>query len=148
MKRFLSLLVILPLLLWIACEDDSDENPLYGLWEVDQMGNYGTYGEYLGLVDVTQISSWFEITDDSYKQYDIGGTGDSLCYLASDPPVPAVITNLGDGLYQIDLPTLDFGIEIEIEGDRAFWNIDIDAYDEPTMGARKIDSYDFTPLCQ
>ena len=41
MKKYL--LLILPILLWISCEDNKDENPLYGLSEFDQLYTISGY---------------------------------------------------------------------------------------------------------
>ena len=66
MKRFLPLL-ILTLLFCIACEDDSDENPLYGLWEFDQL--YTISGDdTLGLVSVDEPTWYLEISENNYKE--------------------------------------------------------------------------------
>ena len=47
-------------------EDDSDENPLYGLWEFDQLYTISGY-DSLGLVSVDEPIWYLEISENNYK---------------------------------------------------------------------------------
>ena len=51
-------------------------------------------------------------------------------------------------MYQLDLTSdNNTGLELEVGGNRLYFRMVNDAQDEPTASAIKIDSYDFTPLC-
>ena len=51
-------------------------------------------------------------------------------------------------MYQLDLTSdNNTGLELEVDGNRLYFRMVNDARDEPTASAIKIDSYDFTPLC-
>ena len=144
MKKYL--LLVLPILLWISCEDDKDENPLYGLWEFDQLYTISGY-DTLGLVTVDEPTWWAEITENSYKDYFKIGTADSICYIEGIG-YPIVISELGENLYQLDLTNdNNIGLELEVDGNRLYFRMVNNAQDEPTASSIKIDSYDFTPLC-
>ena len=51
-------------------------------------------------------------------------------------------------MYQLDLTSdNNTGLELEVDGNRLYFRMVNDARDEPKASAIKIDSYDFTPLC-
>ena len=142
MKRFL------PLLIWVGCKDDSDENPLYGLWEFDQL--YTISGDdTLGLVSVDEPTWYLEISENNYKEYHKNTDASPICYNEGHD-LPAVISELGDNEYQIDVISggTIIGIKIEIDGDRLFWDSSIDAIDGPAASAIKLNTNSLTPLCQ
>ena len=122
--------------------------PIIGLWEFDHIFTVADY-DTLGLVYNDNIGWWAEITENSYKEYFKGGTADSICYYEGSA-YTYVISQLGDSLFHLDITIGDntFGLELEVKENRLYWNSDNDALDEAAASAIKIDSYDFTPLCE
>jgi len=161
MKRFLPLLIILPLLFWLGCEDESeggtipDDAPIYGLWE----WRYYYNQEFDDWEEITTINWWSLLSEENYSEnFLLNFDTDSACY--SDWII------VDDGSTSVGIPT---NWEISAEDSATItllWNSeDPDDYfeiglkavedtlyfyihNQLSSKAIRIDSYDFTPLCE
>ena len=158
MKRFLPLLLILPLLLWFACEDESEgesegEAPIYGLWE------WRYYHSDNNSWDTTPLDTatwWSLLSEENYfERYLNNFDTDSSCY--SDWAINNSIINSWEisaedsATLTLLLTDLEIVISMKAVEDSLNWYFhDYIDFDVQYLyyKAVRIDSYDFTPLCQ
>ena len=151
MKRFLPLLIILPLLVWFACEDESEgEAPIYGLWEWRYY-----YNDNSDSWDTTETATWWSLLSEEnyFERYLNNFDTDSSCY--SDW---AIVNSTSWEISAEDSATLtiivstapydETVISMKAVEDRLYWYYHYDDGPYLLFIAVRIDSYDFTPLCQ
>ena len=145
------LLFILPLLLWVACEDESEgEAPIYGLWEWRYY-----YNDNSDSWDTTETATWWSLLSEEnyFERYLNNFDTDSSCY--SDW---AIVNSTSWEISAEDSATLIFFfptdevvISMKAVEDSLYWYfhhyVDFDVQ-YLYYKAVRIDSYDFSPLCE
>ena len=142
------LLLILPLLIWISCEDSSkdDSSSIYGLWEwrYTYTGNWD---------ELSPTDWWSDISAESYSERFLqNANSDSSCYteweIIKDSLGSAAVDwdIIGDDsaaltIYWDDPVTVTF----KTHDDTLYWYWD---GSEASAKAIRIESYDFTPICE
>jgi len=149
MQQFISLLIILPLSLWVSCEDESKNitTSIYGLWEWKYLDSSGTW------LEISPSDWWSNISAESYSERFLeNSNSDSSCF--TDWEI------IKDSLWNVavdwningeDSATLIIYLEppikssYKVHDDTLYWYFNDP---EPSVKAVKIQSYDFTPVCE
>jgi len=145
MKR---LWFILPLLFVFSCEDNEDNDdshPFVGLWEIKGENENGNWVDYSGGL------YWLEITENTISQSNENFNADSsVCYYHG-PEYPMEINKEGDNyrlavfLSQIPPDTL-IVMTCSLQDGMMYYKTNYD--DDWIQRLEKINSFDFTPLCE
>ena len=156
------ILLILPLLFWLGCEDESEDEseddsiaPIYGLWEWRYFYNEDWE-------ESTTINWWSLLSEDNYSErylHDIDT--DSACYsdwfIVDDDSTSSGTTSsweiFGEDsatliLFLEDIGLDDFMVIFKAVEDTLYWYNSIQGNSYPISKAVRIESHDFSPLCE
>jgi len=150
------LLLILPLLFWLGCEDEGVDDsiaPIYGLWE------WRYYYVNDSLITYEPVRWWSLLSEDNYSErylHDIDT--DSACYsdwfIVDDDSTSSGTTSSWE-IFGEDSATLilfleddDFMVIFKAVEDTLYWYNSIQGNSYPISKAVRIESHDFSPLCE
>ena len=153
------LLLILPLLFWLGCEDEGVDDsiaPIYGLWE------WRYYYVNDSLITYEPVRWWSLLSEDNYSErylHDIDT--DSACYsdwfIVDDDSTSSGTTSsweiFGEDsatliLFLEDIGLDDFMVIFKAVEDTLYWYNSIQGNSYPISKAVRIESHDFSPLCE
>ena len=156
-KSIIVLLTLTMSLVSISCEDESEgeapiyglEAPIYGLWEWRYY-----YNDNSNSWDTTETdTAWSLLSEENYtERYLRHPDTDSSCY--TDWGINNSIINSWEisaedsATLTLHLTDLEIVISMKAVEDRLYWYYHYDDGPYLLFIAVRIDSYDFTPLCQ
>ena len=144
------LLLIIPLLIWISCEDNDDSHPLDGLWEFKEQNQLEGWVDYT----INNNRNWIRLTENTYESWNTTFNADSsLCYsYYGDNRDYAIEINEDGDNYILEISAILGGdpvswtIECSLQDGVLYWRNEGDTVWQYKL--EKISSFDFTPLCE
>ena len=138
------LLLIIPLLIWVSCEDNDDSHPLDGIWEFKSTEFNGDWVDWQGNF------FWVTLTEDSYAERNSSFNPDSsVCYNPAYE-YPLEISKEEDNyrleVFYVSETAGSFVFVCSLQDGILYWRSN--GSTDWQYKLEKISSFDFTPLCE